>query len=461
MAECLHVGSRGAVTELLHSSSNERAAVKISPQYIVSRPRAATQQRYLAFSEQSREVASGGKVPIILTTEAPETLAKVKRTLGQVSRSAVERLPLLHGVTTWVGTTQLEKLFAKLPEGTHVSVNHPIVHGPFNNHNFIFQEAADDTSTAGPTETAAVRLPGLDKVWQKGFTGKGQTIAVIDSGIFPHPDLKDRIVGWVDFAEGRKKPVDKYGHGTHVAGIAAGSGGKSQGSIKGVAPEANLVGVRIGSIADAIKALHWVIENKDELGISVVNMSLGDIPAKGWKNDPWAQATQQAIDAGLTVVVSAGNEGPNPGTVNTPGILPAAITVGAVDDNGTLDPSDDKLTRFSSRGPSVDGLIKPDIAAPGKRIFGPLAQASSFDVPNFPRADGGYFAISGTSQATPMVSGLVALLKQANPKLSQADLQAILKQSAYQYSHLDANAVGSGLVQADKALELALNWKSA
>jgi serine protease AprX len=280
---------------------------------------------------------------------------------------------------------------------------------------------------------------------------------VIDSGIFPHADLKDRIVGWVDFAEGKKKPTDKYGHGTHVAGLAAGSGQKSGGAIKGVAPEANLVGVRIGSIADAIKALNWVIENKDELNISVVNMSLGDIPSKGWKNDPWAQATHRAIDAGLVVVVSAGNEGPEPRTIATPGILPAAITVGAVDDSGTLDPADDQLTRFSSRGPSLDGLGKPDVVAPGKRIFGPLSPSSSFDVPTFPKAAGGYFAISGTSQATPLVAGLAALLKQANPDLTQADLQRILKDSAYHYSNLDKAAVGSGLVQADKALQMALS----
>jgi serine protease AprX len=418
-------------------------------------------ERYTAFAQEASEVVSGGKVPIILSVDNRESLARVKRALGRLSKGAVHELPLVNGVATWIGKNQVEKLFEKLPQGAYISVNHPLQDvGPFTNHNFIFQEAAEDRSTAGPSETAAVRLPGLDKVWARGFTGKGQNIAIIDSGIFPHADLKDRIVGWVDFAEGKKKPTDKYGHGTHVAGLVAGSGQKSGGSIKGVAPEAGLVGVRIGSIADAIKALHWVIENKDQLNISVVNMSLGDIPSQGWKNDPWAQATQLAIDAGLTVVVSAGNEGPNPGTVATPGILPSAITVGAIDDGGTLSPADDQLTRFSSRGPSFDGLAKPDIVAPGKRIFSTLAPSSSFDVPDFPKAEGGYFAISGTSQSTPLVAGLVALLKQANPNLSQADLQAILKESAHKYPNLDAAAVGAGLVQAEKALDLALNWKS-
>ena len=418
-------------------------------------------ERYTAFAQEAKEVISGGRVPIILSADNRSALSKVKKALGRLSKGVVEDLPLVNGVATWIGKNQVEKLFESLPKGAYVSVNHPLQNvGPFTNQNFIFQEAAEDKSTAGPTETAAVRLPGLDKVWARGFTGKGQNIAIIDSGIFPHPDLKDRIVGWVDFAEGKKKPTDKYGHGTHVAGLVAGSGLKSHGAIKGVAPDAGLVGVRIGSIADAIKALHWVIENKDELNISVVNMSLGDIASQGWKNDPWAQATQQAIEAGLTVVVSAGNEGPNPGTVATPGILPQAITVGAIDDGGTLDTGDDQLTRFSSRGPSFDGLGKPDIVAPGKRIFSTLAPSSSFDVPDFPKAAGGYFAISGTSQSTPLVAGLVALLKQANPNLSQADLLAILKESAHKYPNLDAAAVGAGLVQADKALDLALNWKS-
>lgn len=412
---------------------------------------------YHSVTEEARDVMSGNMVPIILSAENRRTLGQLKRTLGQVSRATYSELPLVNGIATWVGKNQLERLFDRLPQGAHVAINHPLhQEDPFTSHDFIFQEAEEDTSTAGPTETAATRLPGLDSVHKQGFTGKGQTIAVIDSGIFPHADLKDRIVGWVDFAEGKKKPTDKYGHGTHVAGLAAGSGQKSGGAIKGVAPEANLVGVRIASIADAIKALNWVIENKDELNISVVNMSLGDIPSKGWKNDPWAQATQRAIDAGLVVVVSAGNEGPEPRTIATPGILPSAITVGAVDDGGTLDPADDQLTRFSSRGPSLDGLGKPDVVAPGKRIFGPLSPSSSFDVPTFPKAAGGYFAISGTSQATPLVAGLAAILKQANPDLTQADLQRILKDSAYHYSNLDKAAVGSGLVQADKALQLAL-----
>lgn len=418
---------------------------------------------YHSVAEEAKDLVCGNKIPIILSAANRKALTQLKKTLGKVSRAGIDELPLVNGVATWIGKNQLEDLFDRLPRGAHVAVNHPL-HGaePFTSHNSVlFQEAEDDTSTAGPTETAAVRLPGLDKVWAQGFTGKGQTVAIIDSGIFPHPDLKDRIVGWVDFAEGKKKPTDKYGHGTHVAGLVAGSGLKSHGAIKGVAPEANLVGVRIASIADAIKALSWVIENKDELNISVVNMSLGDIPSRGWKNDPWAQATQRAIDAGLTVVVSAGNEGPDAKTIATPGILPGAITVGAIDDQGTLDPSDDALTKFSSRGPSIDGLNKPDIVAPGKRIFGPLSPSSSFDVPTFPKAAGGYLAISGTSQATPLVTGLVTVLKQANPALTQADLQQILKDSAYHYSNLDQSSVGSGLVQADKALELALARKSS
>ncbi len=418
---------------------------------------------YHSVSEEAKDAMCGNMVPIILSTESRKALTQLKRTFGRISSGNYSELPLVHGISAWVGKNQLEELFDRLPCNAHVAVNHPLhQETPFTSQDVIFQEAEQDLSTAGPTETAKVRLPGLDKVHGQGYTGKGQTIAIIDSGIFPHPDLKDRITGWVDFAEGKKKPTDKYGHGTHVAGLAAGSGLKSNGAIQGAAPEANLVGVRIGSIADAIKALDWVIANKDELNITVVNMSLGDIPSKGWKNDPWAQATQKAIDAGLIVIVSAGNEGSNGAhTIATPGILPTAITVGAIDDGGTLDPSDDQLTRFSSKGPSVDGLPKPDVVAPGQRIFGPLSPSSSFDVPTFPKALGAYLAISGTSQATPLVAGLAADLKQANPALTQADMLQILKDSAHHYSNLDATAVGSGLVQADKALELALARKSA
>lgn len=307
------------------------------------------------------------------------------------------------------------------------------------------------------SETAAVRLPGLDKVWAQGFTGKGQTIAVIDSGIFPHADLKDRLVGWVDLANGKNKASDSWGHGTHVAGIAVGSGKKSDGQVKGVAPEANLVGIRISSVEQAIQGLQWVIDNKDLHNIGVVNVSLGDTATQGHETDPWCQAVQKAIDAGLTVVVAAGNEGERGiQSIATPGISPNAITVGGVDDQGTQDPADDTLYRGSSLGPTpFDKLVKPDVMAPAISIYSTLSPGSGLDDRRKNRPQGDYIAMEGTSMATPAVAGLVALLKQARPDLAPHDLKAILQQSVYD------GAQNLPIVQADAALKLAQEWPMA
>ena len=314
-------------------------------------------------------------------------------------------------------------------------------------------------SKGTPPPDIANKLVGIDKVWDQGFTGKGQTIAVIDSGIYPHPDLKDKIVGWVDIRDGSLEPCDDHGHGTHVAGVAAGSGVASAGKHKGVAPDANVVGVRIASVSDAIKGIQWVIDHKEELNIGVINMSLGDFAARPYKDDPWAQAAERAMDAGIVVCVAAGNDGPSEFNINTPGIHPDVITVGALDDKGTLDKGDDTVADFSSRGPTqVDHLHKPDILAPGVNVYGPLAPGSNLDSPEVPHDGQHYFAISGTSMATPMVAGLAAVLLSANPSLSHQEIKEIITRSADNYLPDEPNIQGAGVINAERALELAINW---
>lgn len=322
----------------------------------------------------------------------------------------------------------------------------------------VISSGAKRTNGSPPPDVANT-LVGIDKVWDQGFTGKGQTIAVIDSGIYPHPDLKDKIVGWVDIRDGSLTPCDDHGHGTHVAGVAAGSGVASAGKHKGVAPDANVVGVRIASVSDAIKGIQWVIDHKEELNIGVINMSLGDFAARPYTDDPWAQAAEKAMEAGIVVCVAAGNDGPSEYNINTPGIHPDVITVGALDDNGTLDRGDDKVADFSSRGPTqVDHLHKPDILAPGVNVYGPLAPGSNLDSPEVPHDGQHYFAISGTSMATPMVAGMAAVLLSANPTLSHQEIKEIITRSADNYLPDEPNIQGAGVLNAERALELALNW---
>lgn len=391
-----------------------------------------------------------------LSDELPSSSPVDCTTCPLIPQNERLELPLINGFSTYVAPDKLDELADFLPAGTSLTLNHPIRY-PDLSKLLATDSISSELSSMGRVE----RLPNIEKVWDKGFKGQGQKIVVIDSGIYPHADLKDKVVEWVDFSRAKKSaPVDEYGHGTHVAGIAAGSGVKSNGEISGIAPEAELVGLRITTVAEAIKALQWCVENKDALNLKVINMSLGEVARRGHKFDPWALAVEKATEAGLVVCVAAGNEGPNPGSISTPGIHPGAITVGAYDSKGTPDTSDDTVWKNSSQGPTIDGLIKPDVLAPGVSIFGPLAPGASLDNAALPHRDNDYFAISGTSQATPMIAGLAAILLQANPALDAEGIKAIMRKAsgAAPIHPASGRAApdGAGLVDAEKALKLAM-----
>jgi serine protease AprX len=254
----------------------------------------------------------------------------------------------------------------------------------------------------------AVPLVGGAKTQELGFSGKDVTVAVIDTGIAPHSDLlypENRIVGWHDLVNGRTTPYDDHGHGTHVAGIIAGNGISSRGKYKGMAPEAKLVGVKVldsegsGNTSDVITALEWCVANRNTYGIKVINLSLGSAAQSSCREDPLCKAVEAAWRQGMVVCVAAGNDGPKLRTINTPGITQNAITVGNLDDHDTVDSNDDQLSDSSSRGPTIDRLPKPDLLAPGTNI-----------VSLRPRR--GYRSLSGTSMATPMVSGAAAQIYQ-------------------------------------------------
>lgn len=417
------------------------------------------------FAFNNRDLTQDGRIPLIVYSNRHINLAPAEAMLtASKNGSTVDRvLPLVNGFSARVAPQDLKNLFAKLPDHVGVRLNTRIVYPqPAEGLAKDAPVPAGTPSNAAPpptfdTDTSRLTM-GMPEVWNKGYTGKGIGVAVIDSGIYPHPDIKDRMVGWVDIADSKTTPYDNFGHGTHVAGDIAGDGADSQGKIKGTAPDANLIGIRITTVAEAIKGIEWAIENKARYNIRVINMSLGDFATKSYKDDPWAQATQKAIDAGINVVVAAGNEGPDPGSISTPATSPNAITVGAVDDKHTVDRKDDTIAGFSSRGPtSVDNLQKPDLVAPGVSIFSALDPGATLDVPELPHLGKDYIAISGTSMATPLVSGLVADLLQANPNLTPAQVKSILTSTADHYLPDNANAQGAGLVNAGKALELALN----
>ncbi|WP_297549030.1 S8 family serine peptidase [Thermococcus sp.] len=304
-----------------------------------------------------------------------------------------------------------------------------------------------------------VDLEGLDEstaqisapeVWNVGYDGSGVVVAVIDTGIDgSHPDLQGKVIGWKDFVNNKTTPYDDNGHGTHVAGIIASTGAASDGKYKGVAPGAKLVGVKVlgadgsGSVSTIIAGVDWVIQHKDEYNISVINLSLGSSQSSDG-TDALSQEVDKAWEAGIVVCVAAGNSGPDTYTIGSPAAAPDVITVGAVDKN-------DVITSFSSRGPTADGRLKPEVVAPGNWIISDRAAGTQLT----DELVGQYYvAAPGTSMATPHVSGAVALLREAHPDWTPDKIKHVLEITAdvVNASAIAGIAYGAGRINVYEAL---------
>ena len=322
-------------------------------------------------------------------------------------------------------------------------------------------------ATGGQIRSVYPKVVRADDAWRNGVTGQGITVAVVDTGIAAVPDLAGRIVQVPD-GLGPPKPCknlsgelncdDAYGHGTFVAGVIAGNGASSGGRWKGVAPAARVLSVKIAGangaadVSNVLAAIQWVVSFKDNYGIRVLNLSLGTDSTQTYRTDPFNYAVERAWDAGIAVVVSAGNQGPNPGTIAKPADDPWVITVGATDDRGTRTLGDDRLPDFTGRGATAaDGLPKPDVAAPGAHVISLRAPGSTVDSTYPWYVDGSYRRGSGTSMATGVVSGAVALLLQANPTATPNRVKFALAATARDAASDDPLAVGAGVVDAYRA----------
>jgi serine protease AprX len=320
---------------------------------------------------------------------------------------------------------------------------------------------------AGSLATNYPKTVGADKLWAAGITGRGVGVAVIDSGIngdmpdFENADGSSRVTANVIAAPGATRPGDEVGHGTHVAGIIAGNslhrsaGDPARGAYVGIAPEANLVAVKVADDAgestmlDVINALEFVVAHRDELNVRVINLSVTSNTPASYLNDPLDAAVEFAWHSGIVVVAAAGNRGTAADAVNyAPGNDPYVISVGATDEAGTVDRSDDITAAFSSRGATQDGIAKPDVLAPGVRIVAPLALGSAFQTlcPTCVVGNA-YLRMGGTSMAAPVVAGAAALLLQARPGLNPDEVKALLTTGA--------TAAGLGLGTADSFAVLA------
>ena len=404
-------------------------------------------------------------VPVIIQYAVPPTSDHVNQIVN--AGGAVSRIfSHVRGISATVPGSALTSLAAD-PDVTYMSVDRPVA-------------ARTAWYSAEP-----INAPSL---WSTGLDGTGIGIAVIDSGIKrDFPDLgnggpgdgqdgpwqdDDRRRGRIVFSHNfltdsngaqRRFTDDRYGHGTHVAGIIAGNGRKSTGdryfrTFEGIAPNANLIDLQVlnengeGSESNVISAIEMAIDLQSTYNIRIINLSLGRGVFESYRRDPLCQAVEQAWKAGIVVVVAAGNDGRlydfNPegyGTINSPANDPYVITAGAVNTNNTAAIEDDTVASYSSKGPSlVDDVAKPDLMAPGSQIASLRTPFSTLvtDNPTFLTlksdyiTDGSqessryYFPLSGTSMAAAVVSGATALLLQAEPNLTPDQVKALLMRDA-------------------------------
>ena len=294
-------------------------------------------------------------------------------------------------------------------------------------------DSDDSGTTESATDTYYTTLVNGDAVHQMGIDGSGIGIAVLDTGLWKHAGIKNDAAGDLRIAAVYDAMTDSVassvlsgddpaGHGSHVASIAVSSLMTADATARynGVAPGAHLVSVQAfdengnGTYADVIRAIDWIVANRKKHKIRIINASFSAEPRSYYWDDPINQAMMVAWQNEIFVVAAAGNRGPAPMTIGVPGNLPYVLTVGAMTDNFTpADGSDDELASFSSTGPTVEGFVKPEVVAPGGHMRGLVHQNSTLANAYPEYYDGDFFEMSGTSQAAAVVSGVAALVLQA------------------------------------------------
>jgi serine protease AprX len=329
----------------------------------------------------------------------------------------------------------------------------------------------DKYGDSSDTTSVGIVAVGAPSAWSRS-TGAGVVVALMDSGIGNHPDLTaGKVVARANFVKDNATRLDPAGHGTHLAGIIAGNGE----SFRGVAPDARLVDIRVldangdGTLKNVVAGFDWLLKNRKTLHITVLNLSIGTPQHRSYHKDLLAALAEAAWFSGVTVVAAAGNDGPLPGGIATPGADPFVITVGSLDDQGTVTEEDDRESAFSSRGPTVDGFAKPDVLAPGRRIVSLRANGSALDYAKAPALNlaaaavqdaaaqlrnaltttkdrGGkdrdnnkgngsrsdlYVRMSGTSVSSAMVAGTAALVLASHRDYSPTKVKGAIVGSAH------------------------------
>jgi serine protease AprX len=356
--------------------------------------------------------------------------------------------------------------------------NHPNV-------KFVSADEAVTSHSVAARETA--RVPGSSTVsstTNTTYDGNGVAVAVLDSGVYSHGDYDATLLAQFDFvgaAAGVETGFsDTFGHGTHVAGMIGADGHYSTSEkYRGAAADGGIVSLRVlnelgvGSVSDVLQALDWILTTgKTTYGIRVANLSLGKGVDTALASDPLVQAVDAVWDAGVVVVVSAGNFGwTGHYTITSPGISRKVITVGSLTDNDTgSNFADDYVSTYSSRGPTLyDHVLKPDLVAPGNRVIATFAEISTLGTllpGNILCGSNGssncnqrYLRLSGSSMATAVVSGAVARMLDKDGTLSPSTVKARLMKSARKIAG-DPTVTGAGVLDVNAAMNLTGTLKS-
>src|SRR4051795_13451299 len=412
-------------------------------------------------SKLDRELAQRARAPrgssrVILRLTPGTPVASAKAAIRGVRGMIGRRLASVRGQVAYVPDGALDAL-GRLPGVSSVSL---------------------DRRVQGTLERTGATI-GSNWVRENlGLDGTGVGVAIIDSGVVSwHDDLgSDRVVRFADFVNFQPDAYDDYGHGTHVAGIIAGNGHDSGGRRRGIAPGATLLVEKVldasgdGYISNVIAAIDYAIANKTALNIRVINLSVAAGVYESYTTDPLTLAARRAVEAGIVVVTAAGNLGRNAvgqtqyGGIGAPGNAPWVITVGASSHNGTTDRADDSVAGFSSRGPgAIDFAAKPDLVAPGVGTESLTDATSTLYLTKptarlwgtVPTASEPYLALSGTSMASPVVSGTIALMLEANPDLTPNLVKGILQYTAEERAAYGGLVAGAGFLNTRGAVELA------
>jgi serine protease AprX len=391
-------------------------------------------------------VVDGSAVVVVQAT--PTSVADARQAVVAAGGEVVLDLDIVSGFSARVDDASLDAV-ASVPGVRHITLDGEVT----------LAHTGDDSGKPA-ADSSFVETVEADALHADGIDGSGVGIAVIDTGVSEVPDLEGRVVGRLDISGSRHADVDEYGHGTFIAGVAAGNGASSNGEHAGVAPGAHIVPVKIAGrngaadVSHVLAAIQYVVSFKDTYDIGVLNLSVGTDSDQPQMLSPLNYAVERAWDSGIVVVVSGGNLGAQgPGRIPKPADDPLVITVGATDSNGTVPRADDVVAGYSSQGPSIaDGFEKPDVVAPGSHLVSLRAPGSKLDSDHRDAHVGEAYARgSGTSFAAGVVSGAAALLRQAHPEWTPDQVKEAITTSAAPGPVGERNIDGHGALDVDAA----------